>query len=69
MNTVNGNISHLLNEKRGIKVKYKDDSTIGKVGIPVCKAVLNMNQDGVEKEKYHIKFRSLLPVVRKSAPV
>ena len=27
-----------LNEKRGIKEKYKDDFTIGKDGIPVCKA-------------------------------
>lgn len=27
----------VLNEKRGIKVKYKNDFTIGKDGIPVCK--------------------------------
>ena len=26
-----------LNEKRGIKVKYKNDFTIGKDGVPVCK--------------------------------
>ncbi|WP_238475829.1 hypothetical protein [Clostridium manihotivorum] len=38
-----------LNEKRGIKVKYKDDFIIGKDGIPVCKAGRKMNRDGVEK--------------------
>ena len=26
-----------LNEKRGIKVKYKNDFTIGRDGVPVCK--------------------------------
>jgi len=31
-----------LNEKRGIQVKYKDDFTIGKDGVPVCKASLKM---------------------------
>lgn len=46
-----------LNEKRGIKVKYKDDFTIGKDGIPVCRAGLKMIHDGVEKKKYRIKFR------------
>lgn len=46
-----------LNEKRGIKVKYKNDFTIGKDGVPVCKAGLKMNHDGVEKSKYRIKFR------------
>lgn len=46
-----------LNEKRGIKVKYKDDFTIGKDGVPICKAGLKMNHDGVEKKKYRIKFR------------
>lgn len=46
-----------LNEKRGIKVKYKDDFTIGKDGVPVCKAGLKMHHDGVEKKKYRIKFR------------
>lgn len=29
-----------LNEKRGVKVKYKDDFTIGKDGVPVCKKVV-----------------------------
>ena len=46
-----------LNEKRGIKTKYKDDFTIGKDGIPVCKAGLRMNHDGIEKNKYRIKYR------------
>lgn len=46
-----------LNEKRGCKVKYKDDFTIGKDGIPICRAGLKMNHDGVEKSKYRIKFR------------
>ena len=27
-----------LNEKRGIKEKYKEDFTIEKDGVPVCKA-------------------------------
>lgn len=27
-----------LNEKRGISMKYKDDFTIGKDGVPICKA-------------------------------
>ena len=46
-----------LNEKRGIKVKYKDDFTIGKDGVPICKAGLKMHHDGVEKKKYRVKFR------------
>ncbi|QAA34985.1 transposase [Clostridium manihotivorum] len=45
-----------LNEKRGIKVKYKDDFIIGKDGIPVCRAGRKMNRDGVEKKKHRIKF-------------
>ena len=46
-----------LNEKRGIKVQYKNDFTIGKDGVPVCKAGRKMNHDGVEISKYRIKFR------------
>lgn len=46
-----------LNEKRGIKETYKDDFTIGKDGIPVCKSGRKMNHDGVEKGKYRTKFR------------
>ena len=32
-----------LNEKRGIKVKYKNDFTIGKDSVPVCKEGYRMN--------------------------
>lgn len=46
-----------LNEKRGIKVKYKNDFIISKDGIPICKAGRKMNHDGVEKNKHRIKFR------------
>ena len=46
-----------LNEKRGIRVQYKNDFTIGKDGVPVCKAGRKMNHDGVESSKYRIKFR------------
>ena len=40
-----------LNEKRGIKVKYKNDFTIGKDGVPVCKEGYRMNHDGCEPSK------------------
>lgn len=46
-----------LNEKRGIKVKYKDDFTIGKDGIPVCKSGRKMNRDGSEPSKARLKYR------------
>lgn len=46
-----------LNEKRGIKEKYKDDFTIGKDGIPICKAGLKMNHDGSEPSQARLKFR------------
>ena len=46
-----------LNEKRGIKVKYNDDFTIGKDGVPVCLAGLKMNHDGTEPSKARIKYR------------
>ena len=46
-----------LNKKRGIKVKYKDDFTIGKDGVPVCLAGLKMNHDGTEPSKARIKYR------------
>ena len=46
-----------LNEKRGIKAKYKDDFTIGKDGIPICKAGRKMNHDGIEIRKNRIKYR------------
>lgn len=46
-----------LNEKRGIKVPYKNDFTIGKDGVPVCKEGFRMRHDGTEPSKYRIKFR------------
>ena len=46
-----------LNEKRGIKEKYKEDFTIGKDGVPVCKAGRKMNHDGSEPSKARLKFR------------
>jgi len=46
-----------LNAKRGIKLPYKDDFTIGKDGVPVCKEGRRMNHDGTEPSKYRIKFR------------
>ncbi len=46
-----------LNEKRGIKVKYKEDFIIGNDGVPICKAGRKMNHDGTEKRKHRIKFR------------
>lgn len=46
-----------LNEKRGIKLPYKNDFTIGKDGVPVCKAGRKMNHDGSEPSKYRLKYR------------
>jgi hypothetical protein len=46
-----------LNEKRGIKLKYKDDFEIGKDGIPVCLQGLKMRHDGIEIKKNRSKFR------------
>ena len=46
-----------LNEKRGVKLKYKNDFTIGSDGIPVCMAGLKMRHDGVELSKHRSKFR------------
>lgn len=46
-----------LNEKRGIKVPYKNDFTIGKDGVPVCKAGRKMNRDGSEPSKGRLKYR------------
>lgn len=54
-----------LNEKRGVKVKYKDDFTIGADGIPVCMAGLRMRHDGVELSKHRSKFRC--PLMNRSA--
>ena len=46
-----------LNEKRGIKVKYKNDFTIGKDGVPVCKEGRRINHDGCEPSRHRVKFR------------
>lgn len=37
-----------LNEKRSIKVKYKNGFTVAKDGIPICKEGHRMNHDGCE---------------------
>ena len=46
-----------LNEKRGLKLKYKDNFTIEKDGIPICRAGLKMKSDGFERKKYRAKYR------------
>jgi hypothetical protein len=46
-----------LNEKRGIKIRYKNDFTIGKDGVPVCKAGRPMHHNGTEPSKNRIGFR------------
>ena len=46
-----------LNEKRGIKLPYKNDFTIGKDGVPVCREGRRMNHDGSEPSKHRIKYR------------
>ena len=46
-----------LNGKGGIKLPYKNDFTIGKDGVPVCREGRRMNHDGSEPSKHRIKFR------------
>ena len=46
-----------LNEKRGVKLKYKNDFTVGPDGVPVYMADLKMRHDGVEASKHRSKFR------------
>ena len=46
-----------LNDKGGIKLPYKNDFTIGKDGVPVCREGRRMNHDGSEPSKHRIKFR------------
>ena len=46
-----------LNGKGGVKLPYKDDFTIGKDGVPVCREGRRMNHDGSEPSKYRVKFR------------
>lgn len=45
-----------LNEKRRIRVKYKDDFAIGKDGVSVCKVSRKINHDGSEPSKVRLKF-------------
>ena len=49
-----------LNEKRGIKLPYKNDFTLGKDGVPVCREGRRMNHDGSELSKHRIKYRCSL---------
>lgn len=58
-----------LNEKRGVKVKYKDDFTIGKDGVPVCKEGRRMNHDGSEPSKTESSFGVLLQAENTVVPV
>lgn len=46
-----------LNGKGGVKLPYKNDFTVGKDGVPVCRAGLKMNHDGTEPSKFRVKFR------------
>ena len=46
-----------LNERGGVNFKYKDTYTIGKDGVPVCRAGLKMIRDGYEKDRMRYKFR------------
>jgi len=46
-----------LNDKRGARVKYKGDFTVGSDGRPYCLAGMKMNRDGSEKSKHRLKFR------------
>ena len=49
-----------LNEKRGIKLPYKNDFIIGKDGVSVCREGRRMNHDGSEPSKHRIKYRCSL---------
>ena len=46
-----------LNGKGGVKLLYKNDFTIGKDGVPVCKEGRRMNHNGTEPAKHRIKYR------------
>lgn len=37
-------------------MKYKDDFTIGKDGVPICKVGRKMNHDGSEPSRARLKF-------------
>jgi hypothetical protein len=46
-----------LNDKRGIKLKYKGDFTILNDGVPRCPAGYKMRRDGKEIKKKRLKYR------------
>ena len=46
-----------LNWKRGNNLPYKNDFTIGRDGVPICKEGHRMNHDGSEPSKYRLKYR------------
>lgn len=46
-----------LNDKGGIKLKNKDDFTVGRDDITVCRTGLKMPHNGVERKKHRFKFR------------
>lgn len=46
-----------LNQGRAGQFKYKDDFTIDKDGVPICKRGLRMHKDGYEAAKYRAKYR------------
>ncbi|MBS4981971.1 MAG: hypothetical protein KHZ72_11640 [Lachnospiraceae bacterium] len=43
-------------------MNYKDDFTIGKDGVPICKAGRKINHDGSESSKARLKFRCPLAI-------
>lgn len=52
-----------LNEKRGIKEKYKEDFTIRKDGVPVCKAGRKMNHDDSDSSKARVQRQSFTGMI------
>lgn len=56
-----------LNEKRGIKEKYKEDFTIGEDGIPVCKAGTKMNHDGVKWEYPKVQCQNFAGMINQNS--
>lgn len=46
-----------LNDKGGRPPVYKDDFTIGKDGVPICREGLRMRRDGTETSKGRTKFK------------
>ena len=46
-----------LNERNASGFKYRDNFTVGKDGVPVCRAGLKMCRDGCERNRMRIKYR------------